>query len=91
MKLLYCRACHDIVRLHAAERSCVCGRSKGRYRNDRVVQVYGPCSVLGIPNLGFLRAVNDPASLQGGDFKAFLIAEPNESIERPDSSASTSP
>jgi hypothetical protein len=84
MKLIYCRACQDIVRLHTTERPCICGRSRGRYRNDRVVQVFGPCGVLGIPNFGFLKAVNDPTHLLGGDFKAFLIAEPDDVIERPE-------
>lgn len=41
MKLLFCRACGDIVRLWSENRSCRCGKSRGRYVEDRAVVLLG--------------------------------------------------
>lgn len=47
MKLLLCANCRDIVRVFADERSCRCGRSRGRYlKRGHAVVVEGPCDVL---------------------------------------------
>lgn len=82
MKLLYCRACQDIQRLHhtAELRACQCGRSRGRYRNSRAVEVSGPCIVLGMPSLGFIKSLENA----GPNFRGYRIAEPTPSIIRLD-------
>ena len=48
MKLLLCSGCHDVVALEMAERrTCRCGSSSGRYRDDGwVADVWGPQAVL---------------------------------------------
>ena len=58
MKLLLCRACHDIVAIHRAEpRHCRCGKSCGQYRPDgNHADVWGPHAVmLGLSNRDFPR------------------------------------
>lgn len=51
MKLLICDLCHDVVGLAPVERACACGESSGRYTDElHVVEVEGPCRVLGFPN-----------------------------------------
>lgn len=52
VKLLECvpavGGCGDIVRLYAQPRRCQCGKSSGRYVDDGMVQLTGPCRALGI-------------------------------------------
>jgi hypothetical protein len=47
MKLLVCRSCGDIVRVRREARTCVCGRSSGRYLEDNatVEQTEGTLSI----------------------------------------------
>ena len=47
MKLMLCRACGDVVLLHPAPRSCLCGAATGRYLEDRstVEQTAGTLSI----------------------------------------------
>ena len=48
MKLLLCSGCRDVVALHIDEkRTCKCGASSGRYREDSwAADVWGPQAVL---------------------------------------------
>jgi len=48
MKLLLCSGCHDVVAIEMDERrTCRCGSSSGRYRDDgRDADVWGPQAVL---------------------------------------------
>jgi hypothetical protein len=51
MKLLFCTHCHDVVRLHPEPRRCRCGRSWGRYLEDRATTVQTDRSIsLGLAN-----------------------------------------
>lgn len=48
MKLMLCRFCADVVALRPeVERACLCGRSRGRYLDDRstAVQTEGTISI----------------------------------------------
>lgn len=36
MKLMLCRTCGDVVKLHRSPRSCLCGAARGHYRDDDV-------------------------------------------------------
>lgn len=38
MKLLLCLECGDVVRMRPESRTCVCGKSSGRYVDDEVVE-----------------------------------------------------
>jgi hypothetical protein len=53
MKLLHCPQCNDIVALHTQERSCLCGKAKGKYINNQRAEVSGG-HILGINNREFL-------------------------------------
>lgn len=74
MKLIVCDRCHDIIALDYGERRCKCGDSGGQYLNHLLVEVGGPCRVLGIEN-----------GLRYGTMKraeAWVIPEPHERIVR---------
>jgi hypothetical protein len=78
MKLLYCRVltCGDIVRLSCTERTCTCGRTKGRYLSDGIHAVYsGDYAVpLGIANESLEAAIAaQPEQGEGKEFTAFVI------------------
>lgn len=47
MKLMLCRACGDVVKLHPTERACLCGAARGRYLEDlsTVEQTAGTLSI----------------------------------------------
>ena len=55
MKLLNCKACQDIVKLFKDERACQCGKSTGRYVNDRMVEFAGPARVISMQSLDYHR------------------------------------
>ena len=58
MKLIYCKQCHDVVRLWAdEERWCRCRQSGGRYINRVSAEYLGPCVPLGIDNKSLARVV----------------------------------
>jgi hypothetical protein len=58
MKLMICRECGDVVLMRLEERSCVCGKSRGRYLEDRstVEQTAGTLSIA-LDNRGLHEAV----------------------------------
>jgi hypothetical protein len=43
-----------------------------------MVEVSGPCIVLGIPNLGFLKAMDESEV----EFRGYIISEPCDSVAR---------
>ena len=55
MKLLNCLACQDIVRLHQETRTCLCGKSSGRYTSLRQVEYQGPARIIGLRSLDYHR------------------------------------
>lgn len=50
MKLLNCMECHDVQAMTFTERTCFCGKSKGKYVNEVKVEVSGPSRVIGMRN-----------------------------------------
>lgn len=58
MKFMICRECGDIVLMRLQERTCLCGKSSGRYLEDRstVQQSEGTLS-LALDNRGLQDAV----------------------------------
>lgn len=86
MKLLYCKTCGDVVRLTYDVRTCVCTDCSGRYTDDVMAKVRGPCLVIGFHNPEFYDAVHadlDKAK-KGVEFLAFMIPNNAASIERVD-------
>lgn len=73
MKLLLCEECSDIFNLALEEKSCSCGKAKGRYV-DELNAVYSGGIPIGFANSTFIRAVvNQPKSGMGKEFVAFVI------------------
>lgn len=83
MKLIFCRACQDIVRLIEGDwRRCDCGRSAGTYVDPLKAQISGPCIPLGIDNRSLALALAArPASGLGERFEAFVIPEECSTVE----------
>lgn len=75
MKLMFCTECHDVVALRHAERTCECGKCKGRYLDDGLhAVVEGPVIPLGYANRTFVFALkNQPEEGMGKEFTAFVI------------------
>ena len=63
MKLLFCKACHDLIRLHPEPhhlRQCRCQKCLGFYLDDREAYFQGPCIPLGIDNNSLAEVVRRP-------------------------------
>ena len=76
MKLLVCVACNDVFNLNYKDKSCSCGKSKGKYLKDGLHAEYeGPCIPLGFRNDSFHKALREqPATgYEGKEFTAFVI------------------
>ena len=75
MKLLMCLECNDIFNLDLSEKSCSCGRSKGKYINQQLAKYTGKSAVpLGFSNSSFIQAIKDqPKEGMGKEFTAFVI------------------
>jgi len=89
MKLLYCKRCHDIIKLSQRLKTCDCGNVKGMYSTERQAQFVGEFAVpLGIQNSSFERAVNQQPKTNNEDgeseatFEAFVIPEICPTLER---------
>jgi len=75
MKLLFCSSCGDVFAIHKQERSCLCGKTKGRYL-DNVNAVYSGTGAvpLGFHNQDFINSVlRRPQEGMGKEFVAFVI------------------
>ncbi len=78
MKLLYCRHCHDVIKLLSHERHCDCGACGGHYINDLDAVFWGDTAVpLGFDNPSFARALEaQPGGPGEGErFTAFVIPQ----------------
>ncbi len=74
MKLIFCRACHDIRKLTPVLVNCSCGKSYGYYTDDLNAVIGGQCIPLGFVNQSFVSAIkNQPETGQGFEFTAFVI------------------
>ena len=83
MKLLFCPACEDVVKLRTeCPRACHCGQSRGRYMPDGLhAEISGKAVPLGFVNISFSNALqNRPASGHGERFTAFVIPKECENV-----------
>lgn len=82
MKLIYCEFCGDVFNLTREEKSCSCGRSKGKYLPDGLnAEISGKNSVpLGFSNGSFIDALS--LRKYGINFTAFVIPESSKTIRR---------
>lgn len=89
MKLLYCKNCHDIVKLTIQVATCACGATKGMYIDTLKAQYTGEAAIpLGIHDKSFQEAltkqpIKDAPDRKGGvRFEAFVIPQSCETFER---------
>lgn len=77
MKLLFCNNCHDIFSLSFKEKTCTCGKVKGKYIDQLNAEYSGDDAIpLGIANPSFAEALeNQPESGWGEEFTAWVIAK----------------
>lgn len=89
MKLLFCRECGDVRKLHMDRQmhACSCGASAGRYVDHLNAEVSGPCLALGINNSSLrLALTNHQRSPRidglGHRIEAFIIPETAPTLRR---------
>lgn len=83
MKLLFCKACQDVVRLIDTVRTCRCGSTHGHYVNETLAVYGGEDAIpLGFANRSFARAVrSQPRSGDGLRFEAFALPRAHGSLD----------
>lgn len=84
MKLIFCPACADVVRLLDFRRECDCKKSYGYYEKDGLHAVIGGEAIpWGISNPSFVRALQrQPEEGEGARFDAFVIPRNCPTIKR---------
>ena len=93
MKLLLCLDCTDIFVLRDINRTCICGKSSGKYIDDLNAEIKGNCKAIGFANDSFstayrIQKMDDEANngtdscCSGVEFTAFFIPENAKSIKR---------
>ena len=76
MKLLFCKKCQDVFKLHEEGRRCLCGAVGGKLLPDGLnVEYWGEEAIpVGLANSTFAEAVRErPKEGQGRTFVAFVI------------------
>lgn len=75
MKLLMCLHCHDIFNLNLDEKTCRCGKTKGKYIDELHAEYSGEHAIpLGFTNTSLIKAIqNQPEDGLGETFTAFVI------------------
>lgn len=75
MKLLFCAACEDVVKLSTrGKRTCECGQSWGEYTNSLEATIGGQAIPLGFANSSLAHALQHrPDHGLGERFEAFVI------------------
>lgn len=84
MKLIYCLKCGDIIRFFFEERSCKCGKSKGKYEADGLnATISGVAIPLGFDNQSFREALQTRPKFgpSGSIFTAFVIPKKCDTVE----------
>lgn len=72
MKLLRCKSCKDIFNIRMEDKFCSCGKTSGKYLEDRWHAEYsGPAILIGFDNSTFAVA----SRTIGKNFLAFTITE----------------
>ena len=73
MKLIFCDKCQDVFKLTKTEKSCECGKCRGK-AIDNINAVYNDGIPLGFNNPDLLVAILlQPVAGMGKDFTAFVI------------------
>jgi hypothetical protein len=74
MKLIFCPACQDVIKLASSLRYCMCGESFGYYTDEIKAVIGGKAIPLGFANNSLVEALrNRPEKGMGERFIAFVI------------------
>ena len=75
MKLLYCNNCGSIFNLTYGEKTCGCGKTRGKYNDNLNAEYSGEDAIpIGFNNYTFATALNSqPDNGMGERFEAFII------------------
>lgn len=83
MKLIFCPACQDVIRLTKSIRTCECKLSGGRYLDSAYAEYWGGAIPFNIDNSSFIKAIKskplDPEP--GEEFTAFIIPRESETTK----------
>jgi len=86
MKLLLCLSCQDIIRLpiNRKERSCQCGKVKGRYLDQLNAEYSGESAYpIGFNNYSLAAAIStQPEKGEGKRFEAFIVPKECSTFKR---------
>jgi hypothetical protein len=84
MKLLLCSECNDIFNLTLQEKSCSCGKTKGKYLPDMLHAIYQGSGIpIGFNNKSFILAMTfQPEQGMGEEFSAFVIPKNCETFKK---------
>ena len=86
MKLIFCKKCQDVFKLHRFEKTCQCGESGGRYLEDGVLAEYWGRNAIpvGFGNTSFALAVKErpKKAKMGKHFTAFVIPVENKACKK---------
>lgn len=76
MKLLNCHECQDIVQMRLDRlRSCLCGKSTGKYVDNTWVKYSGPARIIGMLNSEYWESKKAPVVPFVTNYKWFPILE----------------
>lgn len=86
MKLLFCKNCEDVFKLHSEIKKCKCGLTYGRYLDENNGEYYGEYAIpLGFNNYNFATGIiNQPLFGRGLVFEAFIIPKTCKSFIKKD-------
>ncbi len=86
MKLIFCKKCHDVRKIHTIKVSCVCGKSWGRYFPDGLhAEDGGEAGPLAFVNSSFAGAIGDQPTTDdngGVPFGAFVVPKECETYKK---------
>ena len=84
MKLIFCRNCKTITSLHTDERTCLCGKGGGSYREDGLhADIWGDVIPLGVDDRSFNVTLEYfENSGKGVSFNAFVISKDCHIVHR---------
>lgn len=87
MKLLHCKSCGDIRKIHKNKRTsvCFCGYSSARYSEEEYnkIVIFGQAVVVGIVGDSFSGAIkNCPKDGVGGYFRGYIIPKNSKALQK---------
>jgi hypothetical protein len=83
LKLIFCKACSDVIRVLFQRRTCICGASWAVLldKDGLRAEIGGDAVALGISNDSFTRAVKSrPYEGRGYKFHAFVIPKVSSTV-----------